>query len=124
MNAFKLTAVTLFFASAFPIFSQTTSKGVLKTEAKEAKVEAAAKPFSFMPKSIYIIDGIRTETTDDYTKLKTSELSTMSIITDPTQLKQFTKQGEKIMCVYLITTNKVKAKPVVNNSVTAKGVKQ
>ena len=117
MNAFKLTVVILFFASAFPIFSQTTSKGIPKMETTE-------KPFSFMPKSIYIIDGIRTETTDDYTKLKTSELSTMSIITDPTQLKQFTKQGEKIMCVYLITTNKVKAKPQVNSSVTAKSGKQ
>ncbi len=121
MNIIKQTVVTLFIASAFPMFSQTISKGVPKTE---TKIETAEKPFSFTPKSIYIIDGVRTESTDDYTKLKTSELSTMSIITDPTQLKQFTKQGEKIMCVYLITTNKVKAKPVVNNSVTAKGVKQ
>lgn len=112
MNKLTYAAMTSLIALSLPVFSQNDKTSVKKPT--ETTVKQA-------PKTIYFIDGVRTDNVYDYVKIKSEDVSYMSIVTNPTEIKQYTRKEDNVVTVIVIET--VTKKPLSEREpiVTAKG---
>lgn len=96
----------------FPAFSQNETKQTKKP---------TDPPVSLQPRTIYIIDGVRSDFVYDYTKVKPDEVAYMSIVTDPNEIKKHIKKGENIGTIIIVDTIKKAKKDNPSPTITGKG---
>ena len=99
MNRLTFAAMALLIACAFPAFSQND---------KTTQKKPAEQKTSLLPRTIYIIDGVRSDFVYDYTHIKSDEVASMSIVTDPNEIKKYVKSTERIGTVIVVETTKTK----------------
>ena len=99
----KIYLLPFLFASSFtPLFAQSTEKVENKP-----KMTVVATLGGGDNTTIYIIDGVRTNSPLDFYNIKSEDVYSMEIMTDPAEIKRtYARNGEKFKSVIVVETVK------------------